>query len=40
MMARPRSVDQRRAAADVFYVHSTSYVGRSWNAPTGDPSVK
>ncbi|XXT14821.1 DUF3089 domain-containing protein [Sorangium sp. So ce429] len=33
------AVDQRRAAADVFYVHSTSSVGRSWNAPTDDPAV-
>ncbi|AUX30879.1 MULTISPECIES: DUF3089 domain-containing protein [Sorangium] len=33
------AVDQRRAAADVFYVHSTSYVGRSWNADTNDTAV-
>ncbi|WP_437729913.1 DUF3089 domain-containing protein [Sorangium sp. So ce1335] len=33
------AADQRRAAADVFYVHATSYVGSSWNASTGDPTT-
>lgn len=33
------AVDQRRAAADVFYVHPTSYVGARWNGPTDDPEL-
>ncbi|WP_437579684.1 DUF3089 domain-containing protein [Sorangium sp. So ce887] len=33
------AVDQRHAAADVFYLHSTSYVGRSWNARMDDATV-
>lgn len=33
------ATDQRRAAADVFYVHPTSYLGRRWNAPTDDPAL-
>ncbi|AUX44520.1 hypothetical protein SOCE26_059840 [Sorangium cellulosum] len=33
------AVDQRRAAADVFYVHSTSYVGSGWNAGTEDAAT-
>ncbi|MCB9695143.1 MAG: DUF3089 domain-containing protein [Alphaproteobacteria bacterium] len=32
-------VDQRRAPADVFYVHPTSYVGKRWNGPVDDPKV-
>jgi hypothetical protein len=27
------------AAADVFYVHPTTWLGSSWNAPTDDPDV-
>jgi hypothetical protein len=30
------AADQRRAGADVFYVHPTSYVGPLWNAPVDD----
>lgn len=33
------AVDPRRAPADVFYVHPTSYVGGRWNAPTTDASL-
>jgi hypothetical protein len=33
------AVDPRRAPADVFYVHPTSYVGDRWNAPTTDASL-
>lgn len=33
------AVDPARAPADVFYVHPTSYVGRDWVGPVGDPSV-
>ncbi|WP_437961900.1 DUF3089 domain-containing protein [Sorangium sp. So ce119] len=33
------AVDQRRATADVFYVHATSYVGSAWNARTDDPTT-
>lgn len=33
------TVDPRSAAADVFFVHSSSYVGSRWNAATDDPAV-
>jgi len=33
------AAEQRAAAADVFYVHPTSYLGRRWNAPTDDPAL-
>jgi hypothetical protein len=33
------ALDPRRAAADVFYVHPTSYLGSRWNAPTDDPAL-
>lgn len=33
------AIDPARAAADVFYVHPTSYVGPRWNAPVDDPSL-
>lgn len=33
------AVDQRRAPADVFYVHPTSYVGGRWNARVDDAAL-
>ncbi len=33
------AVDQRRAPADVFYLHPTSYLGGRWNGPTDDASL-
>lgn len=33
------AVDQRTAAADVFFLHSTSYVGNRWNGPVDDAAV-
>jgi hypothetical protein len=33
------AVAPRRAPADVFYVHPTSYLGRRWNAPTDDAAL-
>ena len=33
------AVDPRRASADVFYVHPTSYLGRRWNAPVDDAAL-
>ena len=32
-------MDPRQAAVDVFFVHSSSYVGSRWNAPADDPTV-
>jgi len=33
------AVDQRTAPVDVFFVHSSSYVGTRWNAPTDDEAI-
>lgn len=33
------AVDQGTAAADVFYVHPTTYVGAGWNGPVDDPRL-
>lgn len=33
------AVDPARAAADVFYVHPTTYVGGSWNGPVDDAAL-
>jgi hypothetical protein len=33
------AMDPSRAAADVFFIHSTSYVGSRWNGPTDDASL-
>lgn len=32
--------NQAKAPADVFFVHSTSYIGSNWNGPTDDPKVR
>lgn len=34
-----RSVDQRTAPVDVFYIHPTTYLGSRWNAPADDPEL-
>ena len=34
-----QAVDQRIAPVDVFFVHSSSYVGSRWNAPTDDRTI-
>lgn len=31
--------DQRSAPVDVFYIHPTTHIGATWNAPVGDPSL-
>jgi hypothetical protein len=33
------AADQRRAPADVFYLHPTSYLGSRWNGPVDDPAL-
>jgi hypothetical protein len=33
------AVDQRAAEADVFFVHTTTWLGRRWNGPIDDPDV-
>lgn len=33
------ATDQRTTAADVFYVHPTTYLGNQWNAPADDPAL-
>jgi hypothetical protein len=33
------AADPLRTAADVFYVHPTSYLGRHWNGPVDDPAL-
>jgi hypothetical protein len=33
------AIDQAAAPVDVFYVHSTTYVGRRWNAPIDDDAL-
>lgn len=38
-MAAHPGIDQRSAAADVFYIHPTTYIGRSWNGPVDDPRL-
>jgi hypothetical protein len=34
-----RAIEQTRAAADVFYVHPTTYLGSTWNGPVDDPEL-
>lgn len=34
-----RSIDQRAAPVDVFYIHPSTYIGSRWNAPTDDPEL-
>lgn len=33
------AVDPSETAADVFYIHPTSYLGSEWNGPVGDPTL-